>query len=133
MASRSTARWCMAGSNSSMQPLPLALAVYMARSALRSSSSGRGGGPAAGGDADARPGVHLAAVDHDRLVQGVEDPLGDLDHGLGVGGVLEEHGELVAAEPGRRVAGAQAAAQPVGHRPQQLVAGAVARGCRSRA
>ena len=87
---------------------------------------GRGGGPEAGGDADAGPGVHLTALDHDRLVQGVEDPLGHLDHGLRVGRVLEEHRELVTAEASRGVARAQAAAEPVGHRPQQLVAGAVA-------
>ena len=59
-------------------------------------------------------------------MQRVEDPLGHLDHGLGVGSVLEEHGELVAAEPGRRVARAQAPAQAVGDGAEQLVAGAVA-------
>ena len=116
----------MAGSNISMQPLPLALAVYMARSALRSSSSGVVVGPQPGGDADAGAGVHLAALDDDRGVEGVEDALGHLDHGAGVGRVLEEHRELVAAEPGGGVAGAQAAAQAVGHRAEELVAGAVA-------
>jgi hypothetical protein len=38
----------------------------------------------------------------------------------------DEHGELVAAEPGRHVAGLQAAPQPLGHHPQDLVAGGVA-------
>ena len=86
----------------------------------------RGGGPAARGDADAGAGVHLAARHHDRLVQRVEDPLGHLDHRLGVGSVLEEHRELVAAQPSRRVAGAKAAAQAIGHGHQELVTGTVA-------
>ena len=59
-------------------------------------------------------------------MQGVEDPLGHLDDGTGVGGVLEEDGELVAAEPRRRVARAQAPSQPIGDRAEQLVAGTVA-------
>ena len=39
--------------------------------------------------------------------------------------VLEQDAELVAAEPGRRVAVAQAAAQPGRHLPEQRVAGGV--------
>ena len=42
------------------------------------------------------------------------------------GRVVQQHRELVAAEPGRGVAGPDAAADPVGHRGQQLVAGLVA-------
>ena len=86
----------------------------------------RRGGPAAGGDADAGAGVDLPAVDHDRRVEGVEDALGHLDDGSGVGGVLEEDGELVAAEASGRVARAEAAPQAVGDGTEQLVAGAVA-------
>ncbi len=105
-----------------MQPLPFALAVYIARSALRSRSSGLVAGSLAGGDADAGTGVHLPARHLDGRVEGVEDALGHLHHGSGIGGVLEQHGELVAAEAGGRVARTQAAPQAVGHGAEQLVA-----------
>ena len=43
-----------------------------------------------------------------------------------VADAVEHHDELVAAEAGQQVAGAQAAAQPVGHLLEQVVAGLVA-------
>ena len=58
-------------------------------------------------------------------MQSIEDALGHLDDRLRVGRVLEEHGELVTTETGRCVTGSQAAAQAVGHRPQELVARSV--------
>src|SRR3546814_16872428 len=62
----------------------------------------------------------------DLLVESVEDPLPHLEHRCHVWCVLEEHGELVAAEAGGGVTGAQARAQPVGHHAQELVASTVA-------
>ena len=77
----------------------------------------------AGGDADARGDGHRAAgrAEVERLAQHGEDARG---HQLGL--ALDEHDELVAAEAADRVAVAQHAADPPGHRAQQLVAHGVA-------
>ena len=48
-------------------------------------------------------------VEHDRFLQRRDDALGDLDRVVGVGERVHQHRELVAAEPGRGVARAQAA------------------------
>src|SRR5205085_12307101 len=60
---------------------------------------------AAGGgdDPDARAEHELAACDRDRLAKPGEQAIGRT-HGIPVVGVLEEQGELVAAEPGDGVA-----------------------------
>ena len=70
----------------------------------------------------------LVLPDHDRLAEGVRDPLGDADGVLLAGDVLAQHDELVAAEAGHgltrppdRVAVAQHAREPGGERDQQLV------------
>ncbi|MEZ5262905.1 MAG: hypothetical protein R2755_14305 [Acidimicrobiales bacterium] len=99
----------------------------MARSALRSRSEPD---DACAPDAapDAGPRRDLGPVDHQRLGQPVEHPLGHQAQGVGVGGagVLEQHGELVAAHAGGGVARSQAVGQPVGQLHQQAVAGGVA-------
>ena len=78
------------------------------------------------GDTDAGPGQHLAAGHGDRGAQHGRQPFAQGDH-LGLAADPgDEHGELVAAEAGRQVAGLQAAPQPLGHHPQDLVAGGVA-------
>ena len=87
---------------------------------------GRGVRAAPDRDADAGPRVDLAPFDQHRFVQGVEDALGHLDDGGRIRSVLQQDGELVATEPRRGVARAQATAQPVGDGTQQLVAGTVA-------
>ena len=74
-------------------------------------------------DADAGRDEDVLAVDGERHGQRVADALG---HVLGITGVLEQDGELVAAQPGRGVAGADAVAQPRGQLHQQLVARGVA-------
>ena len=76
----------------------------------------------AGGDPDARSGEDLMALDLDGMVERVEHPFCDLHDRSHVGGVFEEDGELVAAEPSGGVAGAEAGTQPIGHDPEQLVA-----------
>ena len=67
------------------------------------------------------------AADRDGQLERVEDALGDhLGGRLGVGAVLQAHGELVAAEAGDHVAGAHAGAQALRDRDQQLVPDGVA-------
>ena len=84
-----------------------------------------GAGPP-GGHAQAGLDRDGAAVEAERLVQGVEHPAGDRRRRLGVGDPLQQHRELVAAQAGRGVGRAQAALEPPGGRDQQLVAGGVA-------
>jgi hypothetical protein len=84
-----------------------------------------GPGPA-GGRAQAGLDRDGAAVEAERLVQGVEHPAGDRRRRLGVGDPLQQHGELVATQAGRGVGRAQAALEPPGRGHQQLVAGGVA-------
>jgi hypothetical protein len=55
-------------------------------------------------------------------VEGVEDALGHLDDRSGVGGVLEEDGELVTAKASRGVPRAEATAQAVGDRALKVIA-----------
>jgi hypothetical protein len=58
--------------------------------------------------------VELAAADEEGLAQLLQDPLGDRGQLLLVGGVLDEDGELVAAEAGHGVAGPHTGAEPLG-------------------
>ena len=107
--------------------LPLAFAVYIARSALRSSSSGVVAGPVRVAMPIARGRARSRAVDDDRFVQRRRGRARRRRRRIaGRRSVLEQHRELVAAEAGGGVAGAQAAPEPVGHDAEQLVAGAVA-------
>ena len=82
------------------------------------------------GPADGRAQAGLdrdgAAVEAERLVEGVEDAGRDPAGGVDVGDPLQQHGELVPAQAGRGVAGAQASLEPPGRGHQQLVAGGVA-------
>ena len=78
------------------------------------------------GDAHAAPDVQLAPVDLERLAQPFQHPVGHLDDVDVVAGVLDQHGELVAAEPGHGVAGPHAGVQALGHLDEQPVAGGVA-------
>ena len=94
-------------------------------SALRISSVGEL--PAAReGDPDAGGHEVLAAREHERLGEHRGDPLGHLDRGVLVGDVLEQDPELVAAEAGDGVAGADRLREPRSRRGQQLVADLVA-------
>ncbi len=97
----------------------------MAVSALRSTSLTLS--PAdGGGDADAGGDEHLVAAQHEGLRHGTGEPLDEGLLFLGSGGILDQDGELVAAQPGHGVGGAGAGAEPLGGQHQQLVALAVA-------
>jgi hypothetical protein len=78
------------------------------------------------GHADARRDEHLArALDAHRRADHGEHALGGHVGLLARAHVLEQHGELVAAEARHRVALAHGLAQPVGHRDEHGVADAV--------
>ncbi len=84
-------------------------------------------------DADAHPDPHRwpAQADVDRGGQSLGHAAGDLVRaplGLlrGVPAAVEQHGELVAADPGHEVGLAHAGPQPLAHGDEQLVAGRVA-------
>jgi hypothetical protein len=62
----------------------------------------------------------------ERLGQRRDDPGGDLGRLVDRSDTLEHHGELVAAEAGGEVGGAQVQPQPVGDPDQQQVARRVA-------
>ena len=85
--------------------------------------AGRGPGD---GDADAGGDEVLDAVDRVGLGEGGGDAVGDRHRLVLVGEAVDEDAELVAAEAGDDVAGAQVGAQPRRDRAQQLVAGVVA-------
>ena len=80
-----------------------------------------------GGDADAEADRQQLAAGLDRELEGLHDALGDrLGGALCVVGVVQAHGELVAAEAGDLVLRAHARAQAIGDRDEQLVADRVA-------
>ena len=112
-------------SKSSERSLPSSLARYIAASASRSISSAVSSPAAAQRDADARGHEALLALDHDRRVERGGDAVGDAGRDGLVVDARQEDRELVAAEAGDRVAGAQRVAQPLGDDDQQLVAGGV--------
>ena len=71
-----------------------------------------------------------APAEVDRAREREQDPLGDARRAVRLGEVLDQHGELVAAEPRDGVGGAQHAAQAPADLEQHLVAAAVAEACR---
>jgi hypothetical protein len=78
------------------------------------------------GDAHAAAHVQLAPIDHERPGQPLQDALGHLGDVDVVAGVLDEHGELVAAEAGHGVAGPHARVEPLRDLDEEPVAGGVA-------
>jgi hypothetical protein len=77
------------------------------------------------GDPDAGPDHQLGALDDQRRPHDLEDALGDGMLAV-MAHVLEEDGELVAAQAGDGVDRPQALPDPLGHLDQQLVPGGVA-------
>ena len=75
-------------------------------------------------DADRRADLELGAVEHERVVERLQDLLGDGLGAVRVQARADEH-ELVAAEPGEQVAGARDVADPARHLAEHLVAGGV--------
>ena len=116
----------MLPSKISWRALPLALAWYMARSASRRISSGVPEARRGQRDADRGRDEDLAPLELQRLGELRLDAPGDRLGGLGVGDVLEEEAELVAAQPRHGVARAQRGAEAIAHLHQQLVADRVA-------
>jgi hypothetical protein len=78
------------------------------------------------GDPDAGGGHDLPSVDHERVLQGGSYAPRRPDCLAGVGYVLQQHRELVAAQPARGVPAAAAAANALGHLHEQLVTRGVA-------
>ncbi len=78
------------------------------------------------GYADAGPHGEAVPAAVERLAEHPKDPLGDACRDRGIAVVRERDDELVAAEPGRRVAVADGAPQALADRHQQGVAGVVA-------
>ena len=76
--------------------------------------------------AEARRRGDLAPVEDERRLERAAQALGDLPRLVGAREILEQDGELVAAEPRGGVLGAQAGRQSLGGRAQQLVADRVA-------
>ena len=96
--------------------------MYMAKSAWRSSSAAFAVSWRFLGDADAHRDAQADPADAERRGHGDQDPLGDLDGGAGAV-VFDDHdGELVAAEPGDKVVGADAVGEPGGQLDQKGVA-----------
>ena len=123
---RATIAACIVGSKTAARRLPAALAVYIATSAFRSSSSACSPIAAGNGDADAAPDRDLLALDRERHLQRVDHPLRHREGALELDLVRQQDRELVAAQPGRQVVGPDAAPDPVRHGRQEPVAGRVA-------
>ena len=81
-------------------------------------------------DPEARVRGDLVPGDREGPFEQPDDAVGDARHGGAVLDVVQEHGELVAAQARREVAGLQRAAQASGDGGQQLVADRVARASR---
>ena len=116
----------MPGSKTAKPALPLALAMYIATSALRTTSSA----VSVSSRALAMPmlAVTLTCVvaDDVRHPQLAGQPLGHGQRALEVGRVVGEDRELVAAQAGDEVAGADRVGDPLGDGLEERVAGGVA-------
>ena len=77
-------------------------------------------------DADTDGHEVLDPTEHERPREQRSDALGDLDRLPFLAQVLDQDGELVAAETGHGVAGAERLLEPRGNSGEQLVAGGVA-------
>ena len=94
--------------------------VRLAEQLVRGVAAGR-----PDGDADAHVHAHALAGHLDAVLEVAQQPLRDRDGVRLAACAVEQQRELVAAEAGGGVALAEASAQAVGHRAQQLVAGVV--------
>ena len=107
--------------------LALALGDVHGRVGVADQLVGVGGGSGLGHrDAQAGADDDVVVVELERAGQRLEDPLGGLGGGLDVVDVLQQDRELVAAEAGGGVGGADAGRDPLGHLEQHPVAGGVA-------
>ena len=106
-------------------PLAAGLRLVHGDVAVADQVLGRGVLGGLDGDADAGVGPDVEPAQAHRLGQRDRDPLGQRD-GVGLADLLAHDDELVAAEPGDQVAGADGGAQPLGDLDEQLVTGGVA-------
>ena len=116
----------MPGSKTANPALPFALAIYIATSALRTTSSAESVAVASAGDADAGAHAHAAIVDGVGHPQLARQSFGHGEGALEVGRVVGQDRELVAAEPRHEVVRPHRGGDPLGHRLQQGVARRVA-------
>ena len=129
IAWRATIAACIVGSNTANRFLPACLAVYIATSALRSRSSAWSPCSRLRGDADAAPTTFRSwPVDRERDGERGDEARRDGHRGAEVRLVEQQDRELVAAEAGRQVVGADARLDALGDRGEQPVAGRVAEG-----
>jgi hypothetical protein len=77
------------------------------------------------GDSDAHADEHGSSRDRQRTLERGEHTVGHLRRLSLVGEILQQHRELVAAQPGRGVLEPEAVAETIRHRDEQLVAGRV--------
>ena len=116
----------MTASKSSKPPRPFSLARYIAASASPTRSSAvRVRSPATAMPTLAETNCSVVPSSNGRA-SAAGHALGDADRHLGLGEVVADDAELVAAEARDRVARAQHLGEPPGQQAQQLVAGAVA-------
>ena len=117
---------CIDGSNSAYEPRPLTLARYIATSASRSRSSAVRSPP----EATTTPMLQRIVIwrpgELERRVERGEDALRQGEHLLGQPDVLDEDRELVAAEAGDRVLGAEHRTEASAIAIEERIAGRVA-------
>ena len=127
---RATIAACIVGSNTAKRRLPAALAVYIATSALRSISSAPSpaAAPAAIAIPTLAPTTVVLAEDRECHAEDIDQALGHRDRVTQVGLVVDQDGELVAAQPRGEVLLPDAAPDAVADRDQELIARGVAHG-----
>ena len=123
---RASSASCMPGEKIAQRDRPPALAVYIARSALRSSSSAEATPPLASATPMLARTRMARPSTRERLEQRAQHAL---RRALGLDRrrrMLEQHGELVAAQARGQIVLAQRRPQPLGDGHEQRVAGGVA-------
>ena len=116
----------MPGSKTAKPALPLALAMYIATSALRTTSWRVVAGVARAGDADAGGDRDVVVADHVRHAELARRAARPWPATAAGPARLGQDRELVAAQPGDEVAVADRAGDPLGHGDEERVAGGVA-------
>ena len=117
---------CMRWSKSSMRPRPRSLARYIAASAWRTSSSARSSPPFQTAMPIDAVSMTSSSPSDERRAQHLVEATGAVGDLVDVARLVAQHDELVAAEPGDRVALARAGAEPRGDLDEQGVAEVVA-------
>ena len=98
------------------------LASYIAMSACLSSAAGSSAWAGARAIPEGAGHLDLQPVEGDRLLEDLQDPPADPQHPRLVGGLRQQDGELVAAEPGDRAGLSDRGGQARPHLDQEQVA-----------